>query len=59
MGQRASAPQAVTVTSENFGDLLIEGLKEAVEIYEGRRQPPLLRSYPVREGDYPPGVAER
>jgi putative transcriptional regulator len=38
---------AETVTNENFGDLLIESVREAVEIHEGRREPAVLRSYPL------------
>lgn len=37
----------VTVTSENFGDLLVESLKQAVDIKEGRAKPAVLRQYPV------------
>lgn len=31
--------EAVRVTSENFGDLLVEGLHEALEVRRGRREP--------------------
>ena len=47
--QEGRAPAEV-VTTKNFGDLLIEGLNEAVEIHEGRRQPATLHSYPVDDG---------
>ena len=49
MARKKSAAGTTTVTSENFADILIEGLREAVEVHEGRRQPAAVHSYPVPE----------
>lgn len=37
----------LTVTNENFGELLLESAAEAVEIHEGRAAPARVHSYPV------------
>ena len=42
----APEQEKVTVTSENFGDLLIESAKEAVAIKEGRVKPAVLCQLP-------------
>ena len=49
----------INVTSENFGDLLIQGLEEAVAIEEGREKPVRVsrRKITARKADIapPPG----
>ncbi len=44
---RSETTTAKAVTNENFGDLLIESLREAIEIHEGQREPAVKRSYPI------------
>jgi putative transcriptional regulator len=39
--------EPIEVTSENFGDLLIESLKQHVDIAEGRAEPAAIRQYPI------------
>lgn len=39
----------LVVTEENFGDLLIESLKEHVAINEGQAEPTAVRRYLVPE----------
>jgi hypothetical protein len=39
--------KAVTVTEENFGELLIEGLHEALAVSRGEREPAQTRSRPI------------
>lgn len=45
--KQEQATDVLEVTSENFEELLIESLRQAVEIHEGRAAPAVVRSYPV------------
>lgn len=49
MGKRTNqdASTRIEVTSENFGELLVQSAEEAVAIHEGRLAPARVRSYPV------------
>lgn len=51
MARSKTETAETVVTNENFGDILAEGLKEAVEIHEGRRQPDVVHSYPITAHD--------
>ena len=39
--------EPIEVTNENFGDLLIESLKEHIAIKEGRAEAAAIRTYPI------------
>jgi hypothetical protein len=47
---RMSNEDAVAVTDENFGDLLIEGLQEAVAVARGEREPAGRKARPIPAG---------
>ena len=43
----SNGEDAVVVTDENFGDLLIEGLQEAVAVSRGEQEAARRRSRPI------------
>lgn len=48
---REKKVEPIDVTEENFGDLVIESLKEHVDIKEGREEPAVIRTYPNPRAD--------
>lgn len=42
-----SSDEAVTVTQENFGELLIEGLQEALAVRRGEQEPARRTARPI------------
>ena len=53
-GSTASARTALTVTTENFGDLLVQGAREAVAVARGETEPARVRMVTAREATAPP-----
>jgi hypothetical protein len=52
----SNSDEAVTVTDENFGELLIEGLEEALAVARGDQEPAQRTKKPVpqrRDGPLP------
>lgn len=43
----SNGDEAVTVTDENFGELLIDGLEEALEVARGEQEPAQKTERPI------------
>ena len=46
----SNSEDAVAVTEENFGELLIEGLQEAVAVARGEQEPARRKARPIPHG---------